>query len=440
MNEVMIEKYNKLLSSFEKIIKYTKDEELLNSSKESYEYFIVELAIIEKKDINIYVEKMQSLNFEEDIINSVKEKINVSKENNTTKTEEEVVEDKKEEPIIEETIDEEVVEQEIKEQAIEENPVEEPIEEKETIEKEETLEEYIFFNIYRNENQTIGDEFQKIVLKLQADLKNPNDVLIETWVNNYVAFVDKYEKELDKEKMIKYMFELFKKYDKENKYSSNLSNILKKTNSSVEKDKTEETLSETIIEEQKNNEEKVVEENIEEPNKDKTKLEEKPLKILNIKKSFKSPKVIEGLKATAVLGVGGAVLGLPGLIGAGIIWGLHKKGITSTKFKNFLKEHNFTIDEKTNELKDSNGEVITEEKIGKSKYEMLKQYLLKLNTKKQEDGKIKHDYKKNKIASNLLSSKFVNKLKFIKKNTNTDAEYENIEENEEMHKGMGNVR
>ena len=438
MNEVMIEKYNKLLSSFEKIIKNTKDEELLNSAKESYEYFIVELAIIEQKDITIYIEKMQSLNFKEDIIKSVIEKINVSKENDTIKTEE-VVEDKKEEPIIEETIDEEVVEQEIKEQAIEEIPAEEPIEEKETIEKEETLEEYIFFNIYRNENQAIGDEFQKIVLKLQADLKNPNDVLIETWVNNYLAFVDKYEKELDKEKMIKYMFDLFKKYDKENKYTDNLSNIIKKTNSSVEEDKTEEK-EETVIVEPINNEDKVVEENIEEPNKDKTKLEEKPLKILNIKKSFKSPKVIEGLKATAVLGVGGAVLGLPGLIGAGIIWGLHKKGITSTKFKNFLKEHNFTIDEKTNELKDSNGEVITEEKIGKSKYEMLKQYLLKLNTKKQEDGKIKHDYKKNKIASNLLSSKFVNKLKFIKKNTNTDAEYENIEENEEMHKGMGNVR
>ena len=189
----MIEKYNKLLSSFEKIIKNTKDEELLNSTKESYEYFIVELAIIEQKDITIYIEKMQSLNFKEDIIKSVIEKINVSKENDTIKTEE-VVEDKKEEPIIEETIDEEVVEQEIKEQAIEEIPAEEPIEEKETIEKEETLEEYIFFNIYRNENQAIGDEFQKIVLKLQADLKNPNDVLIETWVNNYLAFVDKYEK------------------------------------------------------------------------------------------------------------------------------------------------------------------------------------------------------------------------------------------------------
>ena len=420
MNEVMIEKYNKLLSSFEKIIKNTKDEELLNSTKESYEYFIVELAIIEQKDITIYIEKMQSLNFKEDIIKSVIEKINVSKENDTIKTEE-------------------VVEQEIKEQAIEETPAEEPIEEKETIEKEETLEEYIFFNIYRNENQAIGDEFQKIVLKLQVDLKNPNDVLIETWVNNYLAFVDKYEKELDKEKMIKYMFDLFKKYDKENKYTDNLSNIIKKTNSSVEEDKTEEK-EETVIVEPINNEDKVVEENKEESKNNKTELEEKPLKILNIKKSFKSPKVIEGLKATAVLGVGGAVLGLPGLIGAGIIWGLHKKGITSAKFKNFLKEHNFTIDENTNELKDNNGEVITEEKIGKSKYEMLKQYLLKLNTKKQEDGKIKHDYKKNKIASNLLSSKFVNKLKFIKKNKDTNAEYDMIEENQEMHKGMGNVR
>lgn len=420
MNEAMIEKYNKLLSSFEKIIKNTKDEELLNSTKESYEYFIVELAIIEKKDITIYIEKMQSLNFKEDIIKSVIEKINVSKENDTIKTEE-------------------VVEQEIKEQAIEETPAEEPIEEKETIEKEETLEEYIFFNIYRNENQAIGDEFQKIVLKLQADLKNPNDVLIETWVNNYLAFVDKYEKELDKEKMIKYMFDLFEKYDKENKYTDNLSNIIKKTNSSVEEDKTEEK-EETVIVEPINNEDKVVEENKEESKNNKTELEEKPLKILNIKKSFKSPKVIEGLKATAILGVGGAVFGLPGIIGAGIIWYVHKKGTGNVKLIKILKEYNFTIDENTNELKDSNGEVITEEKIGKSKYEMLKQYLLKLNTKKQEDGKIKHDYKKNKIASNLLSSKFVNKLKFIKKNKDTNAEYDMIEENQEMHKGMGNVR
>lgn len=424
MNEFVIEKYNKLLSSFEKIINNTKDAELLESAKDSYLYFIKELAIGEKKDINNYITKMQSLNFSEDEIKKTIDEINLFFEKNN-----EVVNEENQEIIEEEQND--------IEESVVETPatnVEEIVESPEEIPAEtttETLEEYVFINVYRNENQTIGDEFQKMVFKLQEDLKNPNDVLIETWISNYIAFTDRYEKELDKDKMIKYMFDLFKKYDKESKYSNNLSSILKKVNSSkVELDKEETKENEEITEvEAENN--KGTEDKVE---------EEKPLKIVNIKKSFKSPKVIEGLKATALLGAGGAIFGVPGLIGAGIIWGLHKKGVTSNKFKEFLKKHNFTIDQKTNELKDSNGEVITEEKIGKSKYEMLKQYLLKLNTKKQEEGKIKHEYKKNKIASNLLSSKFVTKLGFGKKNKNVDAEYEMIEENEEMHKGMGNVK
>lgn len=424
MNEFVIEKYNKLLSSFEKIINNTKDAELLESAKDSYLYFIKELAISEKKDINNYITKMQSLNFSEDEIKKTVDEINLYFEENN-----EVVNEENQETIEEQNdIEESVVETPATDvEEIVESPEEIPTET-----KTETLEEYVFINVYRNENQTIGNEFQKMVFKLQEDLKNPNDVLIETWISNYIAFTDRYEKELDKDKMIKYMFDLFEKYDKESKYSNNLSSILEKVNSSKVEMNTEE---------KKENEEITKVETEDNKEKKEEKLEEeKPLKIINIKKSFKSPKVMEGLKATAVLGVGGALLGVPGLIGAGIIWGLHKKGITSNKFKDFLKQHNFTIDQKTNELKDSNGEVITEEKIGKSKYEMLKQYLLKLNTKKQEEGKIKHEYKKNKIASNLLSSKFVSKLRFGKKNKNVDAEYEMIEENEEMHKGMGNVK
>ena len=76
--------------------------------------------------------------------------------------------------------------------------------------KEENIEEYIFLNIYRNKDSKIGDEYQKLVLKLQEDLKNSNDKLIKTWVNNYMAFANHYKNELDKDKLIKYMYELFK--------------------------------------------------------------------------------------------------------------------------------------------------------------------------------------------------------------------------------------
>ena len=50
--------------------------------------------------------------------------------------------------------------------------------------KEENIEEYIFLNIYRNKDSKIGDEYHKLVLKLKEDLKNANDKLIKTWVNN----------------------------------------------------------------------------------------------------------------------------------------------------------------------------------------------------------------------------------------------------------------
>ncbi len=219
MNEFVIEKYNKLLSSFEKIINNTKDAELLESAKDSYLYFIKELAISEKKDINNYITKMQSLNFSEVEIKKTVDEINLYfKENN------EVVNEENQEIIEEEQndIEESVVETPATDvEEIVESPEEIPTET-----KTETLEEYVFINVYRNENQTIGDEFQKMVFKLQEDLKNPNDVLIETWISNYIAFTDRYEKELDKDKMIKYMFDLFEKYDKESKYSNNFSSIL----------------------------------------------------------------------------------------------------------------------------------------------------------------------------------------------------------------------
>lgn len=397
----MIEKYKKLLNAFERVILNTKNEEIREMSKESYASFIYELAILENKEISIYEEKMKSLNISEEIIKSTMDNIKKFQ--------------MKEQKSDENNVQDELLSDETKKEELSENKENN----KSTVEtsKEESIEEYI----YRNKDSKIGDEYQKLVLKLQEDLKNANDKLIKTWVNNYMAFANHYKNELDKDKLIKYMYELFKKYDKENKYKDKLPEFINEIESdSLEKDN-------------------IVEESIKESKKDEKNTKEEPLKILNIKKSFKSKAELAILGTTALIGLAVGSSGLVVLPIAAIIYKLYKsKGLTNHKLKKFLKENDYTIDEETKELKDNNGEVITEETIGKSKYEMLKQYLLKIANKK-DDGKIKTEYKKNKIASKLLNSKFVEKLKNItKKNKKEEiVELEELEENQEIQKGMG---
>lgn len=401
----MIEKYKNLLNTFERFILNSKNEELKEMSKESYVSFTYELAILENNELSVYEEKMKSLNISEEIIKSTIDNI-------------------KKFQIKEQKSDENNVQDEL---LSDEQKKEELSEKKEnnesTVEtsKEENIEEYIFLNIYRNKDSKIGDEYQKLVLKLQEDLKNSNDKLIKTWVNNYMAFANHYKNELDKDKLIKYMYELFKKYDKENKYTDKLPKFINEIESdSLDKDN-------------------IVEESIKESKKDEKNIKEEPLKILNIKKSFKSKAELAILGTTALIGLAVGSSGLVALPIAAIIYKLYKsKGLTNHKLKKFLKENDYTIDEETKELKDKNGEVITEETIGKSKYEMLKQYLLKIANKK-DDGIIKTEYKKNKIASKLLNSKFVEKLKNItKKNKKEEiVELDELEENQEIQKGMG---
>lgn len=365
MNNTIIEKDRKILYSLSRIIKFTKNEELRKIASDSFLYFIVDLAFEEKKDINIYVEQLQNLNFPEI---EIKEFINKINKNHIEKTETQ--------------------------------------QEKKTTD----LETYISENI--DKDPIMAETFRKMESKLVEDLKNPNEALIKTWVNNYISFANNYKDKLDKDKLVKYMYELFNKYDSEKKYINKLS--------------------EYIIENKENSLDKKEEIKSEESK------EEKPLKILNIKKSFKNKTELSVLGVSALIGLGGTVLGVPGLLTlpiAAIIWKLYKnKGLTTLKLKNFLTQNNYEIDENTKELKDKNGEIITEDKIGKSKYEMLKNYLFKLNVTKKE-GKIKKEYKKNKTASTLLGSKYVDKLKIFKKKDPIN-EIE-VEANQEIQKGMG---
>ena len=211
----MIEKYTKLLNTFQRVILNTKDEELKETTKESYVTFIYELAILEHKDLAIYEEMMKSLNISEEIIKTTLDNIKIYNPN----------EQKSNENIVQEDLSN----TDIKNDETIENKenIEENIESVKEENAEENLEEYIYINVYRNKNSKIGDEFQKLVLKLQEDLKNPNDKSIKTWVNNYVAFANHYQDVLDKDKLIIYMYELFEKYDKENTYADQLSDFVK---------------------------------------------------------------------------------------------------------------------------------------------------------------------------------------------------------------------
>lgn len=368
MNNTIIEKNNKILNSLSRIIKFTKDEELREIAKDSFIYFIVDLSKEEKKDTSVYIERLQDLNFSENQINQISDKIS----ENYISLKEEIQE-----------------------------------------EQQSDLEKYISETIHKD--PIIEETFKKLEMKLAEDLKNPNETLIKTWVNNYISFVNNYKEILDKDKLIEYMNVLFTKYDSEKKYIGKLPEYLKEnTENSIKKEEDKET--------------KTEEKNV----------DEEPLKILNIKKSFKNKTELSVLGVSALIGIGGTILGTPALLTlpiATIIWKLYKdKGLTTLKLKNFLKQNNYELDEKTKELKDSNGEIVTEEKIGKAKYEMLKNYLFKLNVIKKE-GKIKTEYKKNKTASTLLGSKYVDKLKiFKKKHSNNQTE---VEENQEIQKGMG---
>lgn len=405
----MEEKYTKLLSTFERIILNTKNEELKTSAKESYAIFIYYLAVLEKKELNVYEEMMQSLNIPDDAIKDTLDKIEISQLKKTNS-----FEFVQEDEITEEN-----------DKIVESEQIEETANDK-------TVEEYIFTNVYGNKNQNIVNEYQKLVSKLIEDLKNPNDKLIKTWVSNYMSFVSQYKNELDKDKLVEYMHILFKKYDIENKYIDKLPKFIKEfENGTIEKNEEIEEQNNEYIEKQEKENETSKEEKVQK--------EAEPLKILNVKKSFKSKKELAVLGTTALVGIGGLVFGTPGMLIlpiSAIIYKLYKnKKVTNNKLKNFLKDNNYTIDEETQELKDSSGEVITDEKINKSKYEMIKQYLLKSNTKKQ-DGEIKAEYKKNKMASKLLNTKFVERLKNIAKRNELE-EQEEIEENKDIQKGMG---
>ena len=189
---------------------------------------------------------------------------------------------------------------------------------------------YINSNVYGNEDQEIRNAFLKLEDQLREELKNPNELKIKTWINNYLDFVLKYEQVLDKDKLTSYMKEMFQKYDKTGTYYINLDKLIngeRKEKRKIKRKilpKTEEKVSESINE---------------------TKNDE-PLKILNIKKYKFDFAKQNTLKALALIGIRSTV-GIPtALMSVGVMEFFRRYAIKNPKLKEFLESHEIQVDNK----------------------------------------------------------------------------------------------
>lgn len=432
MDTLLIDKYNKLLNSLENAILRTDDETLKEMSKESFVKFTCDLAEIEKKDITYYQERLEKVGVDENIIEKTIEQINSFSVDDTLN--DASIDDGNSFDNDNSLLDEN------NEVSVEQN--DEPTDEVEQVEKvdnnkNDDLDLYILENVYRNKDQNIGDEFQKLMIKLQEDFENPNELSISTWVKNYMSFVDKYKNVLDENKLIQYMKKRVKEFDVNNKFNDKIDDYIEKGNIDIPKQIDDEVKDNNVS----NSDNELETETKENKTNEK---EAEPLKIVGIKKAHNSKARNIALGITALLGVGAlaavADMSIFAVIPAYIIFKLLKKhGVSNVKLQSFLKKHKFTIDKETNELIDKDGNKITEETVGKSKYEMIKNELFKL-TSNVKNGMINKDYKKNKLASILLNSKLVQKFKNRKQKSDVlEVENDTIEniEQENIRKGLG---
>lgn len=385
MEEKIIVNYNSILDKFAKIINETKNDALKIYIKEQYQSFIMDLAKREKKEIKHYEEMLKKVDIEEYKIVKILEEIKVKSN---------------------------IYTYELDSNVMNLNEI------SKTESKSDDLEEYILKNIYQNKDVNISDRHQKLCLKLQSDFKSPNELLIKTWLKNYMVFVNDYDKELDREKLIDYMKLLFKKYDKDGIYYNNLDSYIK----DIENDSTKDT--------SKN--EEVVEKKQE--SKDNVKSVIEPLKILNIKKSTLSKTGKNTIKALGLIGVA-SVFGLPATILTYVVYKLYKRlKKPNKKLIDFIKQEGYSINEE-NELVDNNGNIVTDNVIEREKTNFLKNKLMNLKNPFRK-GNISDSYKKNKLASMILDTKYVKRLKDKFAIFENDKKVKTLEQ-KDMHNGMG---
>lgn len=165
-------------------------------------------------------------------------------------------------------------------------------------------------------------------------------------------------------------------------------------------------------------------------NKEKTvdSVKEETYKIKKVKKSYNSKLKNKALSLLALAGLGtfNPILGTA--IGVGGYY-LYKRGIKNAK--SLIEKNGLNIDENNN-LIDSKGNIVKKEDIGKLQYNLIKRELFK----NDKSGRIDNNYKKNKLTSMLLNIPIIKKVnnKFGKIKTSNEEDSLEIKD---MNKGLG---
>jgi len=354
----IIEKYNNLVNYLTKVVKNSEDSELVRNSRISATKFINLLYKYEQKDKSVYEQMLSEISVDKSELTVEVEKLDNS----------------------------------------------------ETKKNETSCEEYVNSEILNSKDSNLKEEFERLMDKLEEDLKLPNDKLIETWMKNYRDFILNYG--LDEKQMIDFMISKFEVYDEENIYSAEelkemYENIETKTENDIKseeenkpneeekkeeenkpsEEETKEEENKPSEEEKKEEENKPSEEEKKEeenkpseeekkeeknkPSEEETKEENKPdeqivnnkkvvpLKIKSVKKQTLSKTEKLGLTATGL-----AILSTPALFSAmfttflpitasvGLGYGIYRliknRHYNNNTLYNYLKENGFAIDSNNN--------------------------------------------------------------------------------------------
>lgn len=261
---------------------------------------------------------------------------------------------------------------------------------------------YLNSHIYKSDNPKTKNDFINLEKSLFDKLKNPKEEEINNWIKDYSSYI-KDHKELDSEMLIKYIKELFKKYDKSGIYYNKTEEYKKQIKEYIKENKSIKSIEQT---------------------------NDTPLKILKIKKGKIDFTKQNVLKALALVGIV-TTAGIPAaLISVGIYKLFKKYAVSNPKLKEFIENNGLKLEQKENVFTD-----IVEQKTNLKKTNYLKTLLINYANKSDETINTKplipKEYKKNKMASMLLG---IENNKKLKNNVNEEV-LENS--NVEMHKGLG---
>ena len=331
-------------------------------NKEVYENILVEFNIVKKVDENKVLDEITENIIEdkkEDVIDKINEDETIIEEtdknilDDNQEEEELFLKENHENEVEEELSLEENQENKNDDEYIENNNIEEDnknnietVEEKSNInEKYKEAEEYVLNEIYRGENVLLGDKFQNIMVNLIKGLRINDKEVVDKYTDEYYKFIDENSSIFNREILENYI--KFIKFEYDN-------------------------------------------------SKENQKEKKEGLKIKSIKKTFNSKIKNRALSLIALSSIGIFNPLLAAGVGAGAYY-LYKKGIKNAKV--IIEKNGLSIDENDN-LINNNGKIITQEDIGKLKYNLITKELMKLD---KSEGVIDKSYKKNKLTSLLFN-------------------------------------